>query len=137
VAVCRRDPRDAAGNLYGTTVGGGTAGRGVVYELDAAGNQIVLYTFTGADDGGIPAGSVIRDVDGNLYGTTSDGGYKDRGVVYMLDTAGNEVVLHTFASAADGNSPSAGVTRDSAGNLYGTTYFGGGRKEGVVFKVTP
>ena len=79
---------------------------------------------------------MIRDSAGNLYGTTFSGGTADRGVVYKLDTVGHERVLYTFTGGADGASPSAGVIRDSAGNLYGTTSQGGGTSgAGVVYKL--
>jgi uncharacterized repeat protein (TIGR03803 family) len=127
--------RDSAGNLYGTTYGGGTAYNGAVYKLDTTGHETVLYSFTGGADGGNPFAGVIRDSAGNLYGTTSGGGTAGAGVVYKLDTAGHETVLHSFTGGADGQWPNAGVIRDSAGNLYGTTAYGGTANEGVVFKV--
>jgi uncharacterized repeat protein (TIGR03803 family) len=126
--------RDSAGNLYGTTYGGGTANQGVVYKLDTTGHQTVLYTFMGGDGGGPQAG-VIRDSDGTLYGTTAYGGRDGFGVVYKLDTAGRQTVLHTFTGGADGGYPYAGVIRDSAGNLYGTTSSGGSAGLGVVFRL--
>ena len=113
--------RDSAGNLYGTTELGGPASQGVVYKLDTTGNYTVLYSFTGGADGGYPFAGVIRDSAGNLYGTTQYGGTAQQGVVYRLDTAGHETVLHSFTGGADGSRPNAGVIRDSAGNLYGTT----------------
>jgi uncharacterized repeat protein (TIGR03803 family) len=134
--------RDSAGNLYGTTTyggsGEGSAGSGVVYKLDTAGQETVLYTFTGGADGSQPAAGVIRDAAGNLYGTTPYGGTGGAGVVYKLDTSGHETVLYSFTGGADGGNPGVGVIRDSAGNLYGTTGFGGGCFFcGVVYKVDP
>jgi uncharacterized repeat protein (TIGR03803 family) len=117
--------RDSAGNLYGTTTVGGTAGQGVVYKLDKTGRYTVLHNFRGGADGRQPYAGVIRDSAGNLYGTTSSGGTGKSGVVYKLDTAGHERVLYSFTGGADGDEPLAGVIRDSAGNLYGTTSFGG------------
>jgi uncharacterized repeat protein (TIGR03803 family) len=127
--------RDSAGNLYGTTFTGGTAGVGVVFKLDTAGNETVLHTLTGGADGGSPYAGVIRDSKGNLYGTAGQGGTENAGVVYKVDTTGKETVLHTFTGGIDGGQPSAGVIRDSAGNLYGTTLSGGAAKFGVVYKV--
>jgi len=127
--------RDAAGSLYGTTGGGGTAGLGVVYKLDTAGHETVLYNFTGGADGSNPSGGVIRDSAGNLYGTTASGGTANWGVVYKLDPSGHETVLHSFTGGADGGRPLAGVTRDSAGNLYGTTGAGGTTGSGVVYEL--
>jgi len=127
--------RDPAGNFYSTTFGGGASGAGVVFKLDPAGNESVLYSFTGGADGANPVGGVIADPAGNLYGTTYRGGSSSAGVVFKLDPAGNETVLHSFTGGADGGQPAAGVIRDSAGNLYGTTERGGGSNSGVVFKL--
>ncbi len=136
---------DPAGNLYGTTefggIASGYAGYGVVYKLDPAGQETVLHTFTGGADGANPYAGVIGDAEGNLYGTTQYGplnaGALSYGVVYKLDTTGQETVLHTFTGGADGGYPRAGLIRDSAGNLYGTTCDGGLGASGVVFKLTP
>jgi uncharacterized repeat protein (TIGR03803 family) len=121
--------RGSAGNLYGTTYQGGTANAGVVYGVDTAGHETVLYSFTGLTDGGNPYAGVAPDSAGNLYGTTSAGGSAQGsagyGVVYKLDPSGTETVLYTFTGGADGGTPYAGVIRDSAGNLYGTTGRGG------------
>ena len=80
---------------------------------------------------------VIRDSGGNLYGTTQYGGPADAGVVYKVDTAGQETVLYTFTGQADGGAPYAGLIGDAAGNLYGTTEANGKFAAGVVFKLTP
>src|SRR5690349_7442360 len=104
---------DAAGNLYGTTSGGGASsircpvGRGTVFKLDTSGNETVLYSFTGyPDDGGFPGTGLIRDTAGNLYGTTSSGGASNHGTIFKLDTSGNETVLHSF-TGPDGFFPVA------------------------------
>jgi uncharacterized repeat protein (TIGR03803 family) len=128
--------RDSAGNLYGTTVVGGTAA-GVVYKLDTTGHETVLYSFTGFADGGYPKGGVTRDSAGNLYGTTTMGGAWGHGVVFEVDSIGNETVLYSFMGGFDGALPLAGVIRDSAGNLYGTTSEGGASQAGVVYKLDP
>jgi len=127
--------RDSAGNLYGTTVSGGTGGSGVLYKLDSAGNYTVLYNFTGGADGGGPKAGVVGDSSGNLYGTAPNGGTAGYGVVYKLDSTGNYTVLYNFTGGADGGWPLAGVIRDSAGNLYGTAYYGGTARYGVVYKL--
>ena len=99
--------RDAAGNLYGLT-GSGGSGAGVVFRVDQAGHEKVLYTFTGGADGGYGGccgfGRLIWDSAGNLYGTTSGGG-AGSGVVFKLDPTGNETVLYTFTGGADGAYP--------------------------------
>lgn len=145
--------RDMAENFYGTAEYGGdfagacaTLGCGVVYKLDAPANPTVLYTFTGGADGAVPMGSLVRDAAGNLYGTTYKGGtgscFSDQaGVVFKLDTFGKETVLHTFTGPPDGCGPQAGLGIDRAGNLYGTTSYGGVTTTscslgcGVVFKL--
>jgi uncharacterized repeat protein (TIGR03803 family) len=96
---------DAACNLYGTAQSGGAANAGVVYKLDQAGQYSVLYTFTGGSDGAGPDAGVISDTAGNLYGTTFSGGTSGQGVVYKLDRAGHETVLHNFTGGADGGHP--------------------------------
>jgi len=140
---------DAAGDLYGTTSYGGATGCGqgcgVVYKLDPTGQETVLHSFTpGRDgnfgaDGGNPSGHIVRDDRGNLYGTTASGGPQPiHAVVYKLDPAGHETVLYRFTGGADGLNPEGGVVGDAAGNLFGTTYNGGGSAEaGVVYKVDP
>jgi uncharacterized repeat protein (TIGR03803 family) len=128
--------RDPAGNLYGTTRAGGSTTRwGVVYKVDPAGRETVLYSFTGQAGGASPVGGAILDEAGNLYGTTESGGVSGGGVVYKLNPEGQETVLYSFTGHADGGSPHAGVIRDAAGNLYGTTTRGGATGNGVVYKL--
>jgi len=124
--------RDKAGNLYGTTAGGGSTGNGVLFELDSAGNETVLHSFGSAGDGIGPIGGLILDANGNLYGTTVNGGAYGKGTVYRFGASG-ETLLYSFTGAADGSNPYAGVTRDSAGNLYGTTF--GDGTAGDVFRL--
>ncbi len=124
--------QDPSGNLYGTTGNGN--GLGTVYELTAAGKEIVLYGFTSDSGGSSPYTPVIRDKAGNIYGTTFYGG-SEWGVVFKLDTAGNETVLHTFTGGKDGCHPYQGLLMDKAGNLYGTTSYCGSSDKGTVFKV--
>jgi uncharacterized repeat protein (TIGR03803 family) len=76
---------DSAGNLYGTTLLGGTTGVGVVFEITAAGTETILHEFTGStSDGASPYGALIMDSAGNLYGTTSIGGANDGGTIYKI-----------------------------------------------------
>jgi uncharacterized repeat protein (TIGR03803 family) len=97
----------------------------------------VLHNFTSGNDGWLPlGGSLVRDSAGNLYGTTPQGGSNDFGVVFKIDTKGNENVLHTF-SGSDGKTPYGTLLLDKAGNLDGTTYEGGAYVVGVVFKIAP
>ena len=129
------------GNLYGTTQGGGTSDYGVVFELSSKGNggwtESVLHSFTGGKDGKNPSGPVVVDSEGNLYGTTQGGGANGYGVVFELKHVGDrwvEKVLHNFRGGSDGQFPIAGVIRDKAGNLYGTTY--NGFNPATVFKLS-
>ena len=140
---------DAAGNLYGTTGGGGTYGVGTVFELSpAAGGgwtETVLHSFNGSDGHGPEAG-LIFDAAGKLYGTTAWGGTGTDclntgcGTVFKLTpVAGGgwtETVLHSFSNT-DGALPFAGLIFDAAGNLYGTTQQGGSYGFGTVFELTP
>jgi uncharacterized repeat protein (TIGR03803 family) len=130
---------DAHGNLYGTTSSGGSSFAGTVFMVDPkTGAETVLYTFTGSGDGNSPEAGLIRDANGNLYGTTVAGGSSFAGTVFKLDASGTETVLYNFTGGADGGNPSwASLLRDSAGNLYGTTPVGGSSGFGVVFKLDP
>jgi uncharacterized repeat protein (TIGR03803 family) len=115
--------QDPAGNLYGTAVNGGSGhyyADGVVFRMDTAGTETVLYSFGGYPDGGWPETPVVRDKAGNIYGTTGGGGSSDCGVVFKIDPKGNENVLHSF-SGSDGCGPLQGLVADKTGNLYGTT----------------
>jgi len=132
---------DAAGNLYGTTFGGGSGGQGIVFKIDTSNHESVLYSFTGGSDGGGPVAGLLMDAAGNLYGTTAGGGSSGQGTVFMIDTSNHESVLYSFTGGSDGGSPQASLVRDAAGNLYGTTSQGGiGCAPvgcGTVFKIDP
>jgi uncharacterized repeat protein (TIGR03803 family) len=95
----------------------------------------VLYSFMGGADGANPYAGLVRDPSGNLYGTTTTGGYYSYGVVFKVSETGKETVLYTFTGGADGGEPAAGLVRDAAGNLYGTTPESS-PGAGVVFKVS-
>lgn len=125
---------DPAGNLYGTTYEGGTFGCGTVYRLATSGTEKVLHSFVCGGGGYLPRGGLVRDSNGNLYGTTTGGGsYKD-GIIFRLSSTGKFTVLHNF-NGIGGSSPYAGLIGDSAGNGYGTTYNGGVYGFGTVFKL--
>src|SRR5438105_317743 len=100
----------------------------------------VLYSFTGGADGSSPQAGLVRDKADDLYGTTASGGSteagpQNAGTVFELDGSGDETVLHSFTRSPDGAFPQAGLVRDRAGNLYGTTTFGGSFNRGSVFKL--
>lgn len=128
---------DAEGNLYGTTYDGGAFHTGVVFKLSPQGAETVLHSFGSNGDGIHTQAGLIIDGNGNLYGTSFQGGAFGAGIVFKLDSAGNETILHSFGSGTDGTYPHAGLLLDSAGNLYGTTEEGGKSNGGTVFEVTP
>jgi len=153
---------DSDGNLYGAAFYGGNFtsthcvnyGCGVIFELSPAGEgaltEAVLYAFTGAQDGGYPFGTLTRDSEGNLYGTTVAGGHINAtnctpsgcGVVFELSPSSSgwhETVLYAFFGDHDGSQPYTGLTFDQAGNLYGTTSSAGSAdcNCGTVFQLSP
>ena len=133
--------QDNAGSLYGTTDQGGASGVGAVFKLDTAGTETVLHSFAGSPDGSDPQAGLVLDAAGHLYGVTAQGGSSIYGTVFKLDTAGTETVLHSFVAGSDGLESYAGLVRDAARNLYGTTMNGGnpelddGYGNGMVFKI--
>ena len=148
--------QDASGNLYGTTTDGGANDEGTVFELtppaagETAWTEVVLYSFcaqASCTDGERPEARLIRDaLSGNLFGTTEEGGANDEGTVFELmppavgQTVWTETVLYSFCTQSDcidGESPTARLTRDPSGHLYGTTEDGGAFGEGAVFALTP
>jgi uncharacterized repeat protein (TIGR03803 family) len=142
---------DYAGNLYGTTPGGGAFGGGTVFKLTPSNGgwtESVLYSFSGGNDGAEPDSGVILDQAGNLYGTTFAGGtghgsgcyYQGCGTVYQLTPSGSgwkENTLYAFQGGADGYGPAGGLIFDRSGSLYGTTTNGGGGGDGTVFELSP
>jgi uncharacterized repeat protein (TIGR03803 family) len=142
---------DEAGDAYGMTVGFGPNGKGgTLFEVAADGSFSLLHAFCSAADcadGHQPGAAPLRDAAGNLYGTTIIGGGNDRdeghlggGVVFERAANGDFTVLHAFcaeANCTDGVAPWAGLTMDSAGNLFGTTSAGGKFGGGTIFEVTP
>jgi len=137
---------DSKGNLYGTTVSGGTNFQGTVYELSPGTNgtwtETVIYNFTNGADGGLPYSTRLAiDSAGDLYGVTNAGGTYGFGVVFELIPGSNgtwtEKVLHSFTGDNDGGNPYASsLVLDSAGNLYGMARGGGAHDYGLVFGLT-
>jgi uncharacterized repeat protein (TIGR03803 family) len=131
------------GTLYGTTATGGDYGQGVVFSLDPnTAAQSVIYSFGPSDkrtDAANPE-AVPIDVQGILYGTTTEGGSYNSGAVYALDpNTGIETVLHSFGFGSDGAAPISSLI-NLEGMLYGTTPTGGGSSgsgSGTVFSVDP
>ena len=131
---------DNAGNLYGTTTYGGGGigcsgqGCGTVWELSVAGEETVLHSFTGSDGSSLYEQNLAMDTEGNLYGTTEQGGAYGEGVAFKVNIGSRqETVLYSFTGGSDGSVPSAGLLRDSNGRLFGATEGGGSRGFGVLF----
>jgi uncharacterized repeat protein (TIGR03803 family) len=141
---------DPAGNLYGVTHGGGAFGDGTVFMLSppASGktkwHETVLHSFNHATgDGANPESGLVRDGDGNLYGTTAAGGTLLSGTAFRLappakpKQAWTETVLHSFGGTGDGFYPASQLIIGAGGNLFGTTFEGGASGYGMVFELSP
>jgi uncharacterized repeat protein (TIGR03803 family) len=134
---------DASGSVYGTTPGGGAGGNGTVFKLTPSGNryhETIVYRFKGgSNDGSSPGCCLTFASDGaTLFGTTTGGGAAGIGTVFTLTPAGSgytERVLYAFPSAQDGSRPASGVISDKAGNLFGTTLYGGAANKGTAFEL--
>jgi uncharacterized repeat protein (TIGR03803 family) len=131
------------GNFYGTTAYQGIGGGGTVFEITPAGKLTTLYSFCSRPncaDGSTPTAGLVQAVNGNLYGTTDEGGVDNGGTVFEITPAGRLTTLYSFCSqpsCADGSTPAATLVQASNGNLYGTTYGGGANQYGTVFEITP
>jgi uncharacterized repeat protein (TIGR03803 family) len=157
------------GNFYGVTTEGGTGGTscagttglsgcGTVFKLTKSGTLTVLHSFCGGGgcgsgsltvDGAEPTGRLIFGANGDLYGTTQEGGlyngFYNQGTIFRISTSGAYTILHLFSgpfgTTGDGANPAAGLILGSDGNFYGTTTAGGSggedEGEGTVFKMTP
>lgn len=132
------------GDIYGATEYGGAPNRrcidgcGVLYKLTADGTYTVLHAFKGFQDGAKPVGSLLRDSEGNLYGTVGNQAAHGNGAIYEYRADGTFTVLYAFRINNDlADSGPSGVIRDSAGNLYGVLYGGGTTSFGSVYKLAP
>jgi uncharacterized repeat protein (TIGR03803 family) len=138
---------DASGNIYGTSVQGGDFGSGTVWRLSPSGSawvHTVLYSFTGAADGGEPYKGVTLDAEGNLYGTAVTGGSGSCeggcGVAYKLTNTGGtwtQAVIHAFTGGDDGSGPGAGLTIGDDGDVYGMAPTGGALGLGTIYRMHP
>jgi uncharacterized repeat protein (TIGR03803 family) len=124
------------GNLYGTTYEGGTNGYGVVFRFTTNGVLTPLYSFTRGHDGAYPAAGLVQANDGDLYGTTEDGGTNNDGAIFQITTNGVLTPLYSFTDGDDGANPESALVQAHDGNLYGTTYEGGTKGYGDVFRIT-
>jgi uncharacterized repeat protein (TIGR03803 family) len=127
------------GILYGTTSNGGTFGNGVVFQLATGTKETILHSFGSNPDGAHPGGGVVFDQQGDLCGTTEEGGDQGHGAVFTLTHAGTtwkETTIHSFHQFQDGYDPLDGLVINNSGVLYGTTSKGGSSLDGVVFSLT-
>jgi uncharacterized repeat protein (TIGR03803 family) len=135
------------GNLYGTTLRGGTNDKGTVFRVSTSGDFSIVHQFNG-QNGENPEGALIVGADGSLYGTTLQGGESGRGTVFRITTSGTLTTLYSFPSLgafnskgqainATGANPRAGLLLAADGNFYGTAYQGGTGGFGTVFRISP
>ncbi|MGA8877404.1 MAG: choice-of-anchor tandem repeat GloVer-containing protein, partial [Candidatus Korobacteraceae bacterium] len=131
---------DQAGNLYGTTFGGG----GTVFELtqfEGQWNSSLLYAFAGTENENTgPLGGVLFDASGNLWGTTNGDGTYGFGNVFKLTLSHGSWIytdVYDFTGGNDGGNPTGSLIADGSGNMYGTAMTGGANGSGVVFEITP
>ena len=151
------------GDLFGTTQYGGVAWAGgnlafgTVFKLSPEGKLTTLYSFCppngGIDcpSGDLTAGGLVQAIDGDLYGTNSQGGtfFPNVGTIFKITLSGTLTPLYAFCAnkggaCTDGASPYAGLVQATNGDLYGTTEFGGVNTCpgptggcGTIFKITP
>lgn len=128
------------GDFFGTTQKGGTDGYGTVFRINTSGStETVLHAFAGGSgDGAYPYAGLIQASDGNLYGTTQQGGASGNGTVFRVNpTTGAASIVYSFAGGSDGASPYDGLIQAKDGNLYGTTGAGGAAGAGTVFRIVP
>src|SRR5262249_55479367 len=122
------------GNLYGTTVWGGTDSWGTVFRMSLAGQITFIHSFTNGDDGANPGTELLQAADGDFYGTTS-GFVNNWGGVFRMDSSGNVTTIHAF-NGADGGSPGGPLIQAADENLYGTASQGGPAGGGVIYRMT-
>jgi uncharacterized repeat protein (TIGR03803 family) len=131
------------GDLYGTTTEGGANCAnnrqcGTVFKITLDGAFTTLHSFKGRPDGATPNGGLIQATDGNLYGTTSNGGDNGFGSIFKITPHGDLTILYSFcaqtANCPQGRSPAAGLMQDTNGNFYGTTQYSGAYHQGTVYE---
>jgi uncharacterized repeat protein (TIGR03803 family) len=135
---------DGAGSLYGTTYKFDGYNDGVAYELQKRSHgswkDRVLYSFRGSAGGEDPYAGLLMASKRTLYGTTIEGGTNGGGAAFELTLSAHhrwtEHDLHVFGASGDGSAPYGGLTADGAGNLFGTTVFGGANNAGTVYELS-
>ena len=131
----------ADGNLYGTTYYGGSHNYGTVFQLAPGGALTTLHRFclSACADGKYPYAGLVQATNGELYGTTSEGGANLSGTIFKITPTGTFTTLYSFCSqpgCPDGSSPYGGLMQSTDGDLYGTTFYGGANKYGTIFRLS-
>jgi uncharacterized repeat protein (TIGR03803 family) len=132
--------RSTHGTIYGTTFRGGNCLEcGVIYEVGQSGRGFnVLHYFAGTPtDGANPQADLLRDAQGNFFGTTLNGGAYGQGAVFELDTSNHETLLYSFQGGSDGANPQSALVEDGNGNFYGSTASGGASNCGTLYELSP
>jgi uncharacterized repeat protein (TIGR03803 family) len=126
---------DAQGNFFGTTCYGGASTQGTIFELPTGSRTITTLASFGGADGAYPMAGLVRDAQGNLFGTTDLGGASDRGTIFELPAGSRTITTLASFAGANGAGPEAGLVRDAQGNLFGTTDVGGASNQGTIFEL--
>src|SRR5262249_12000378 len=128
--------QDSSGNLYGTTRSGGAASQGTVFRISTASALPVTTLASFSSGGGTkPAGALVADNFGNLFGVTEFGGAAGYGTVFEVQASNGNITTLASFNSTDGAYPEGRLVRDSNGNLFGTTFAGGTTNRGTVFEV--
>jgi len=123
------------GKIYGVATDGGIYANGVLFEYDKIANTLIKKVDFSSLIGRSPEGSLVEASDGNLYGTTRNGGVNDKGVLFQYDPITNAYLKkYDFSGIIDGELPNGGLIQASDGNLYGLTQSGGANNFGVLFQ---
>jgi uncharacterized repeat protein (TIGR03803 family) len=125
---------DADGNLFGAASQGGVSNAGAIFEINAAGQFTNLYSFSGGADGANPRAALLLGNDGNLYGTTANGGTYGQGTLFVISPDGGLTTLVAF-NGWSGANPQAALAQGGDGYLYGATQNGGANGKGTLFRV--
>jgi uncharacterized repeat protein (TIGR03803 family) len=127
--------RSANGAFYGTASAGGAFDSGTLFAIDPAGSLTTLYNFNGTTDGSAPAATLVQGVDGNFYGSTTQGGAAGLGTIFQLTAGGSLSTLYSFTGGVDGSAPVGPLVQMTDGAFYGLTASGGSSTNGSVFRI--
>jgi uncharacterized repeat protein (TIGR03803 family) len=128
---------DNSGDLFGTTNFQGPGGYGTVFEVSQGSNSITTLASFDGSNGAQPAGALVLDSNGNLFGTTQDLGPGDDGTLFEIASGTNSITTLVAFAGNNGSGPLGGLLMSSRGDLFGTTDGGGGPSSnyGTVFKL--